>query len=290
MSRTTRTVIVLVFSLLVASVASLMVLRQVQSIPVREVEVANYQVAVAARNLPVGSLVSAADVKLVAWPASNQVAGAFTKVDEVVDRGLMAPMVANEPFTPVKVATREAGAGLPTIITPGMRAIAVRVDDVVGVAGFVVPGARVDVVVSITQQQQSVARVVVSNIEVLTAGTKIDQQQQQPLPAGRPQPTTVVTLLVSPDDAERISLAASVGRITLTLRNPTDAEVPSTDGTRVSSLLGAPDPPPPAPAPPKRTRARTETPAPIVIAPPAPPSIYTVETIRAAKRTEEVVR
>ncbi len=136
---------------------------------------------------PVGSLVSAADVKLVAWPASNQVAGAFTKVEEVVDRGLMAPMVANEPFTTVKVARREAGAGLPPIITPGMRAIAVRVDDVVGVAGFVVPGARVDVVVSINQQQQSVARVVVSNIQVLAAGTRIDQQQQQPRPRdGRP--------------------------------------------------------------------------------------------------------
>ncbi|HEY6507040.1 MAG TPA: Flp pilus assembly protein CpaB, partial [Vicinamibacterales bacterium] len=235
MSRSTRTALVLVFSLLVASAASLIVLRQVQSIPVREVEVANYQVVVAAKDLPVGSLVTKADVKLVAWPASNQVAGAFTKIEDVVDRGLMAPILANEPLTATRVAKKEAGGGLPPIITPGMRAIAVRVDEVVGVAGFVVPGARVDVVVSINQQQQSIARVVVDNVQVLASGTRIEQQPRD----GRQQPATVVTLLVSPEDAERISLAASVGRITLTLRNPLDTATAETTGTRVSSLLGA---------------------------------------------------
>ena len=174
----------------------------------------------AARDLPVGSLVRAADVKLVAWPASSPVAGGFSKVEEVVNRGLIAPVVENEPFTAVKVAAREAGAGLPPTITPGMRAISVKVDEVIGVAGFVVPGTRVDVVVTISQQQQSVARVVVSNVQVLTAGTKY-----RPGAAsrdGRPVPSTVVTLLVTPEDAERIALAASVGPITLTLRNPLD--------------------------------------------------------------------
>jgi len=288
MTRTTRTTLVLAVSLLVASGASLLVLRQVQRIPVREVEVSNYQVAVAARDLPVGSLVTASDVKLVAWPASNQVAGAFTKIDDVVNRGLMAPLLANEPFTATKVAAREAGAGLPPIITPGMRAISVRVDEVVGVAGFVVPGARVDVVVSITQQQQqSVARVVVANVQVLASGTKTDQQAA----AGdrRPQPATVVTLLVSPEDAERISLASSVGRITLTLRNPLDTTTTATgEGTRVASLLGTPEPPPPAPAAPRARPRVVEAAAPPP--PPPAPSIYTVETIRAAKRTAEVVR
>jgi pilus assembly protein CpaB len=286
MSRTTRTTLVLAFSLLVASGASLLVLRQVQRLPVREVEVRNYQVAVASRDLPVGSLVAAADVKLVAWPASNPVAGAFSTTEEVANRGLMAPVLANEPFTVSKVAAREAGAGLPPIITPGMRAISVKVDDVVGVAGFVVPGTRVDVVVTINQQQQSVARVVVANIQVLAAGTKIDQQQARD---GRPIPATVVTLLVTPDDAERISLASSVGRITLALRNPLDVAPTTTDGTRVASLLGRPDEPPPAPPAPRprpRETARATAPPPAPVA----ASIYTVETIRAAKRTAEVVR
>ena len=284
MTRTTRTTLVLALSLLVASGASLLVLRQVQQIPVREVEVSNYQVAVAARDLPVGSLVSAADVKLVAWPASNQVAGAFTKVDDVVNRGLMAPVLANEPLTSARLAPREAGAGLPPIITPGMRAISVRGDDVVGVAGCVVSGARVDVVVTINQQQQSVARVVVANIQVLASGTRTDQQQARD---GRPQPATVVTLLVSPEDAERISLAASVGRITLTLRNPLDSTTTAGgDGTRVATLLGSPEPAP-APVAAPRPRAVAAPPPPPA---PAAPSIYTVETIRAAKRTAEVVR
>ena len=289
MSRTTRHCLVLVFSLLVASAASLIVLRQVQSIPVREVEVANYQVAVAARNLPVGSLVSAADVKLVAWPASNQVAGAFTKVDEVVNRGLMAPMVANEPFTPVKVAHRERQGGAAD-------------NHHAGNAGDCRPGrrrrrrrrlrrarARVDVVVSITQQQQSVARVVVSNIQVLTAGTRIDQQQPQ-MPAGR-RNQPVVTLLVSPDDAERISLAASVG--------PNHADPSQSD--RCGGAVERSGPVWPAcserrthrrsaPAPPPRPRARAESPGTDCHRPPPPPSVYKVETIRAAKRTEEVVR
>jgi pilus assembly protein CpaB len=286
MSRTTRTTLVLAFSLLVASAASLLVLRQVQRTPVREVEVRNYQVAVAARDLPMGTLLAAADVKLVAWPASNPVAGAFSTTEEVVNRGLVAGVVANEPLTGSKVAAREAGAGLPPIITPGMRAVSVKVDDVVGVAGFVVPGTRVDVVVTINQQQQSVARVVVANIQVLAAGTKIDQQQARD---GRPVPATVVTLLVTPEQAERISLASSVGRITLALRNPLDTAATETAGTRVSALLGRPEEPPPAAAVPRaqpRERARAATPPPA-----APvPSIYTVETIRAAKRTAEVVR
>ncbi len=286
MSRTTRTTLVLAFSLLVASAASLLVLRQVQLTPVREVEVRNYQVAVAARDLPMGTLLAAADVKLIAWPASNPIAGAFSTTEEVVNRGLVAGVVTNEPLTGSKVAAREAGAGLPPIITPGMRAVSVKVDDVVGVAGFVVPGTRVDVVVTINQQQQSVARVVVANSQVLAAGTKIDQQQARD---GRPVPATVVTLLVTPEEAERISLASSVGRITLALRNPLDTAPTETAGTRVSALMGRPEEPPPAPAAPRpQPRERTSAAAPPPAAP--APSIYTVETIRAAKRTAEVVR
>src|SRR5690606_24802290 len=119
----------------------------------------------------------------------------------------------------------------------------VKVNEVIGVAGFVVPGTRVDVVVTLSSGQNidSQSRVVVSNVQVLTAGTKFDQEQARD---GKPVPSTVVTLLVTPEDAERIALASAEGSIMLTLRNPLDMEPTETKGTRMAALMGAPDPPP----------------------------------------------
>jgi Flp pilus assembly protein CpaB len=140
----------------------------------------------------------------------------------VLDRGLIATVDENEPLTAAKLAPLGAGAGLPPSIPPGMRAVSVKVNEVVGVAGFVVPGTRVDVMVTLTNrqaQQESMTRVVVSNVQVLTAGTRYDQENAKD---GKPIPSTVVTLLVSPEDGERIALAGSEGQIMLTLRNPLD--------------------------------------------------------------------
>ncbi len=283
MSRSTRTLLVVALSVVVAGAASFAVYLQVQSIPVREIEVRNYSVVVAAKPLPLGSLLVATDVKLVPWPQSSPVAGAFTSIEEVVNRGLLASVVENEPLTPAKVAVAAAGAGLAPTIPPGMRAVSVKVDEVIGVAGFAVPGARVDMVVTVSQQTDSQARVVVTNVQVLTAGTKYDQDQARD---GAPVPATVVTLLVTPEDAERISLAGAVGRVTLALRNPLDVEPTETKGIRMASLMGAAEPPPAAIVPRPQRAVRVVT-AP---APPPPPQIYTVETIRAAKRTSEVVK
>lgn len=283
MTRSHRTVLVLGVSLLVASAASLLVYRAVQRIPVREVEVRSYHVAVAAKALPVGTMLTVSDVRLVPWPAGSPVAGGYSSVEEVVNRGLIAPVVENEPLTASKVAVPEAGAGLPPTITAGMRAISVKVNEVIGVAGFVVPGTRVDVVVTLSsgQNNDSQSRVVVSNVQVLTAGTKFDQEQARD---GKPVPSTVVTLLVTPDDAERIALASAEGSIMLTLRNPLDTQPTETNGTRMASLMGAPDPPPVTKV--VRGIRRAEPPPPPVSA----PTIYSVETIRAAKRTNEVVK
>jgi len=259
------------------------VYRAVQAIPVREVEVKSYQVAVAARPLPVGTMLTASDVRLVAWPASSPVAGGYSTVEDVVNRGLVAPVVENEPLTAAKVAVAEAGAGLPPTITAGMRAISVKVNEVIGVAGFVVPGTRVDVVVTLAKREESVSRVVVTNVQVLTAGTRYDQDQAKD---GKPVPSTVVTLLVTPEDAERIALASAEGQIMLTLRNPLDTEATETKGTRLASLMGAPDPPPVTKV---VQGVRRAVPPPAPQAPPPPP-VYAVETIRAAKRTSEVVK
>ena len=240
-------------------------------------------VAVAARALPVGSRLTAADLKLVAWPAGSPVSGAVSSIEAAVDCGLLASVVENEPITTAKLAAAGSVAGLPSMITAGMRAISVKVDDVVGVAGFIGPGAHVDAVVTISQRDQSIARVVVSNVEVLAAGTRAEQT---PAADGRTATASVVTLLVTPEDAERISLAASVGRITLTLRNPLDTALTETKGTAVAALLGAPPAPPPVTAPVRQAVRRERAPEP----PPPPPAPYTVETIRAAKRTAEEIK
>ncbi|MCC7178314.1 MAG: Flp pilus assembly protein CpaB [Acidobacteria bacterium] len=283
MKRSNRTLLVFLLSVLIAGVASMFVYRAVQAIPVREVEVKSYQVAVAARPLPVGTMLTASDVRLVAWPASSPVAGGYSTVEDVVNRGLVAPVVENEPLTAAKVAVAEAGAGLPPTITAGMRAISVKVNEVIGVAGFVVPGTRVDVVVTLAKREESVSRVVVTNVQVLTAGTRYDQDQAKD---GKPVPSTVVTLLVTPEDAERIALASAEGQIMLTLRNPLDTEATETKGTRLASLMGAPDPPPVTKV---VQGVRRAVPPPAPQAPPPPP-VYAVETIRAAKRTSEVVK
>ena len=286
MTRTNRTLVVLLLSVVVAGGASFFVYRAVLAIPVREVEVKSYYVAVANKPLAVGTLLSASDVKLVAWPASSPVAGGFSTVEELVERGVITPVAENEPITATKVAAKEAGGGLPPTITAGMRAISVKVNEVIGVAGFVVPGTRVDVVVTLSGQreQQSLSRVVVSNVQVLTAGTKYDQEQAKD---GKPVPSTVVTLLVTPEDAERIALASSEGKIMLTLRNPLDTNPTETKGTRLASLMGAPDPPPVTKV---VQGVKRVVPPPAPVAPPPAPSVYAVETIRAAKRTSEVVR
>jgi pilus assembly protein CpaB len=128
----------------------------------------------------------------------------------------------------------------PAIIsTPGMRALSVKVNEVIGVAGFVVPGTRVDVLVTIREKDESRTRVAVSNVQILTAGTRYDQEN-----AGRPIPATVVTLLVTPEDSERIALAQTEGQLMLSLRNP---ELPGTPRLPSHPFFGDP-PAPPKPA------------------------------------------
>jgi pilus assembly protein CpaB len=165
----------------------------------------------------------------------------------------------------------------------------VKVNEVIGVAGFVVPGTRVDVMVTLTSRQQnadSQTRVVVSNAQVLTAGTRYDQEKAK---EGAPIPSTVVTLLVSPQDGERIALAASEGQLMLALRNPLDTTTTQTTGVRTAGLFGQP----PSPAPSKPPLAQRARPVKPELAEPAPvpaPQYYTVQAIRGSKRTEEVVR
>jgi pilus assembly protein CpaB len=184
---------------------------------------------VAAETIPVGTLLEERYLKTVAWPANSPVPDSVADPKTLLGRGVLVPIAPNEPVTMTKVASPEAGGGLPPIIPAGMRAISVRVNEVIGVAGFVVPGTRVDVVVTVTteKERQPMTRTVVSNVQVLTAGTKFDQEQARK--DGKPMETSVVTLMVLPEDAERITLAQNEGKLNLALRNPLDVQPTTTD-------------------------------------------------------------
>jgi pilus assembly protein CpaB len=194
------------------------------------------QVVVAARALPVGAMLDRESLKLRAAPASMVPAGAFTNLEDVLGRPVVSPIQAEEPVVEARIAAKGSGAGLAPLIPPGMRAISVRVNDVVGVAGFVLPGMRVDVLVTArpSNQADTVTRTVLQNIQVLSAGqtTQTDGKSQSIL-------TPVVTLLVNPRDAEALTLANNEGRIQLVLRNSTDSQVAATSGRRLHEIFGS---------------------------------------------------
>jgi pilus assembly protein CpaB len=282
-----RTLLVLAVAVVAAGIAAYGVYSAIQRMPVREVEVGSIPVVVAAEGIPVGARLTPEQLRVARWPAKNPVPGAFSDPKEVIDRGVIATLAENEPVTVYKVAGPEAGAGLPPIIPEGMRAVSIRVNEIVGVAGFVVPGTRVDVLLSVGNSgagngNEPMARAVISNVLVLTAGTRFDQQNKN----GEPQRVGVVTLAVLPEDAERVALAANQGELSLALRNPADAEPVKTPGMKLSVLMRGPGGQPIIEQRPFRTVAVR---APIPVGPPPPPPVYRVEAIRAAKRTEEVV-
>lgn len=284
MNRQTRTFVVLVVAVVVAAGASYAVYRAVASIPVRQVEIATAKAVVAARPMPVGTLVTRDAVKLIDWPAKTPLTGGFSRFEDVVDRGLISPIVENEPLTESKLASKAAGAGLPPLIADGMRAISIKVDEVINVAGFVTPGTRVDLLVVISPTQDNadrIARVVLSNVPVLSSNTLYDQEDARK--AGKAIRSTVVTLMVTPEDAEKVALAQADGRLMLTLRNPLDVEPSVTNGVRRAGLFTSGSAAPAPVSRPAVRRAVVPAPAP----PPPVPAFYMIETIKAAKKTEQ---
>lgn len=234
------------------------------------------QVAVAARDLTAGRVLRAEDIRMVAWPGDALPAGFARSPAEVVGRGLVAAVRMNEPLLSSKLALPEAGGGLAILIPEGKRAMSVRVDDVIGVAGFVVPGTRVDVMVTLDRsvgQEDAATQLILQNIEVMAAGQSI-----QPDARGMPQTATVVTLLVDPEEGEKLALSAGNGRIQLALRNSLDLDSVATPGVRVSNLLRRPQPPPVV-----RTAGPPAPPRPVA------PSSFQVEVYRGPTRSEATV-
>jgi pilus assembly protein CpaB len=288
MNRQKRTLIVVTVSVLVAAIGTFAMFRVIQRMPARQVELPTSKVVIAAQNIPVGTLLEERHLRTIAWPTHSAVPGSVANPKELVGRGVISPIGTNEPVTLTKVAGSEAGGGLPPIIPTGMRAISVKVNEVIGVAGFVVPGTRVDVVVTVARAKagddEPMTRTVVSNVQVLTAGTKFEQERTDT----KPVQTSVVTLMVLPEDAERIALAQNEGKLNLALRSPLDVEPTATKGIRLAALMSPPNAQPVIDQAVNRVVRRAPIVKAVQVAPPAPP-VYRVETIRAAKRGEEEV-
>jgi pilus assembly protein CpaB len=245
-------------------------------------------VIVAATDLELGAELRPEDVKVIEWPTAAVPVGAIGDPKEVIGRGLVMPVIQSEPILPLKLASKEAGAGLPPVIPPGLRAVSVRVNEVIGVAGYVVPGTRVDVLTTINpstggpQQGQMTSKVVLTDVQVLAAGTKIETTEKD-----KPMPVSVVTLLVNPDEAERLTLASTEGKIQLALRNPLDRSAPPTRGVRPAMLLGSE---PATRVAVSRRTAATQLTQTVAAVPSDGSSTTTVEIIRGDKRAHEVVR
>jgi pilus assembly protein CpaB len=257
----------------------------------RTVSIPTKPVVVAATDLDIGAELRREDIRIIDWPANAVPAGALSDPKDAIGRGIVLPVIQNEPILPLKLSSKEAGAGLPPAIPPGLRAVSVRVNEVIGVAGYVLPGTRVDVVATVNpagQNQMVTSKVVLTNVQVLAAGTKIERDGDR----NKPMPVSVVTLLVDPEEAERLTLASTEGKIQLALRNPLDKTTPLTHGIRPPELLGYG-------APVKTAANRTKLSSvkamqttasaatPVVLPPPDLPS---VEIIRGDKRTHETVR
>jgi pilus assembly protein CpaB len=272
-----RVFIVLALALSAGGVLAFGTYSFMQSTPAKVVTTPTRPVVIATTDLQVGAEIAADDLRTIAWPANSVPEGAFTQTSEVIGRGLILPVVRNEPVLPSKLASKEEGSGLPPAIPPGMRAMSVRVNEVIGVAGYVLPGTHVDVLATASPTQQPndmTSKVVLTNVMVVTAGTKLEQSSDK----GKPVAVSVVTLLVTPEQAERLTLASTEGKIQLALRNPLDKTAPPTSGVQPAVLLGTP---PPLTRPLVARAAKTA---------PVPPPVPTIEMIRGDKRATEVVK
>ncbi|MGA8761284.1 MAG: Flp pilus assembly protein CpaB [Candidatus Sulfotelmatobacter sp.] len=238
-------------------------------------------VIVAAEDVQVGARIEEHNVRIAKFPATGLPADVYTKRSQVLGRGVIIPIAKGEFILPSKLAPENAGSGLPSLIPPGMRAVSVRVNEIVSVAGFVGPGTRVDVLLTGTPAgaSESQTTTVLQNVAVIASGQRLERNA-----AGDAQNTPVITLLVSPDDAQRLTLASAEGHIQLSLRNPLDTrqdEVPSSSSKALYQGLNTPIKTAPAPVhvhPVKQKAAQ----------PPPPPYVPSVEVYQGDKKKEIV--
>ena len=271
--RRTRPWLMLAVSLASGGLAALLAMRYLQqrTTPLAAQPVRSNMV-VAARTLPVGTIVSEQHVKTIEWTGGSLPLGYVGNPQDVIGRGLISDLQENEPLLESKLAPKGAGGGLPIIISEGKRGLTMRVNEVSGVSGFVTPNTRVDVLLTMENQNtagEPATRIIMQDMRVLAAGQSI-----QPDKEGKPRSVPVVTFLVTPEQAETLALASGQGSIQLALRNQLDTIEVKTSGARRSSLMGGP-----AGRTARRAVSRGTT------APPSLPSPQVVEVYRGGVRT-----
>jgi pilus assembly protein CpaB len=257
-------------------------------------------VVVAKTEIPLGDKITAEQLTLMPIPNGSAPEGVFRKLDQVVGRVAIVPIGVRETITTLKLAPEGVGGGLPAVIPEGYRAMTVKVDDVVGVSGFIMPGSFVDVVAIIAPASQTgdrdpISKIVLQSIKVLASGPKIDSPENQR------EPTTnvkAVTLQVTPEQAEKLVLAANEGKLQLVMRNYSDQNDSNTRGVNKSALLSGDSlvPQPPAPSEQQQAKPATRPTTPVKHASVAkqvpeqpvakPVSRNSVELIEGAKRRE----
>jgi pilus assembly protein CpaB len=231
-------------------------------------------VIAAATDIKLGSVLRDADLTTIEITGTLP-KGAILKKENAIGRGVISNLYLGEPVLESRLAAPGSGGGLAATIPQGMRATAVRVNEVVGVAGFVTPGMRVDVLITGNPPggapaQGSLVRTLLQNIEVLSAGTDIQRDAE-----GKPLQVQVVNLLVTPAQAEILSLASSETHIQLVLRNPLDTKLDTPPGTATAQLFNESSPPK----------------APVVaghrvVSKPPPSRVYLVEVFNGSKKSE----
>ena len=286
-----RFVGVLTFAFIVAAGASLVLYRVLINRPQKtEAKNPTVRVALATKNLEIGTVIKQDDVTVAEWSGAIPV-GASTEVKDIIGRGVITAIFAKEPIIESRLAPKGAGGGMAAMIPPGMRAVAVRVNEVVGVAGFVVPGTHVDVLISgntpaSNSTQGTLTQTLLQNIEVLSAGQDFKKDAE-----GKPITVQVVNMLVTPTQAEQLSLASSQTTIQLVLRNPLDHEIAKTPGTALQRLFnnGKPQAPPEVTSRPRVASQRpAPAPIPVRVAPPVPKEIpFVMEIISGPNKREQ---
>ncbi|HKN60031.1 MAG TPA: Flp pilus assembly protein CpaB [Candidatus Acidoferrales bacterium] len=266
-----RILMALAVAVPLALLASILVYRQLSRAASSPGRIAPTKIVVAAAPLAPGTRLDAKDLRQIGWPASGPMQGMFARPEDCVGRVLMSPLLENEPVLEGSLAPKDSSAGLPAMIPPGMRGLSVAVNDVVGVAGFVQPGTSVDVLATggIEGQGSILTRTILEGIRVLAAGQKI-----QPDKDGTPQTVAVVTLLVTPDQANTLTLASTQGRIQLALRNFGDTKQVNTSPALLGDIFGTSI---------RLPLPHGDRPLARVSANPAAPKPYEVEVIRGNK-------
>ena len=248
--RNKRLIIALTAAVICGLIGVMLITRYLSSVQSIAKDLGN--VVVAKQEIALGEKITADQLALAAMPNGSAPEGVFRKLDEVVGRVAITPIGVRETITSMKLAPSGTGGGLSAVIPEGYRAMTVKVDDVVGVSGFIMPGSFVDVVAVIlptsqqgTRSQDPISKIVLQNIKVLASGAKIDSPENQ----REPSAVKAVTLQVTPEQAEKLVLASNEGKLQLVMRSYSDQDDTQTKGVNKSTLLSGdpyiPQPPPP---------------------------------------------